>query len=107
MPGIMVEATQLGFYNSRRRRPGDVFEIRDNQAFSRKWMRPAPKNSSPTHQDFTEEELEAARKTDKQAAADLGMPIPGREPETLAEAQGSGVEPNPDLADPPTEDQVI
>lgn len=36
--GIKVVATQIGYYDHGRRKVGDVFEIRDQQAFSHKWM---------------------------------------------------------------------
>jgi hypothetical protein len=36
--GIRVQATQTGYYDDARRRPGDVFTIRSEQQFSKKWM---------------------------------------------------------------------
>jgi len=36
---IKVEATQLGYYDNHRRRPGEVFFIYHESEFSRKWMR--------------------------------------------------------------------
>ena len=35
---IRVRATQLGYYDDKRRREGDVFTIQNEQAFSAKWM---------------------------------------------------------------------
>lgn len=35
---MKVKATELGYYEDKRRRPGDVFEISDEKAFSHKWM---------------------------------------------------------------------
>jgi len=36
--GIRVRATQLGYYDHVRRRPGDVFTIRSEQEFASVWM---------------------------------------------------------------------
>jgi hypothetical protein len=36
--GIKVRATQMGYYDHARRRDGDVFLIKDAQAFSSRWM---------------------------------------------------------------------
>lgn len=33
-----VQAIRTGYYNHRRRRPGDVFKLVDKKAFSAKWM---------------------------------------------------------------------
>lgn len=35
---MKVKATRLGYYNHRRRREGDVFELMDDKAFSKRWM---------------------------------------------------------------------
>lgn len=35
---IMVQATKMGFYSLARRRPGDVFQLRDPSHFSERWM---------------------------------------------------------------------
>ena len=35
---MKVKATQLGYYNHRRRREGHVFEIVNEKDFSKKWM---------------------------------------------------------------------
>ena len=52
---MKVRATMLGYYNHRRRREGEVFEVFDEKAFSTKWMEkldkpveePAPKKKPP------------------------------------------------------------
>jgi hypothetical protein len=36
---MKVQAMRLGYYSHRRRRPGDVFRIRDKKDFSKQWMR--------------------------------------------------------------------
>jgi hypothetical protein len=36
--GIRVQATQLGYYDDKRRRIGDVFTIGSMKEFSHKWM---------------------------------------------------------------------
>lgn len=36
---MRVRATQLGYYNLERKRPGDVFVLEKPEHFSRKWMR--------------------------------------------------------------------
>ena len=35
---MRVKATQLGYYNHRRRRENDEFEIVDKKDFSKRWM---------------------------------------------------------------------
>lgn len=35
---MKVRATKLGYYNHRRRRENDVFELMDEKAFSNRWM---------------------------------------------------------------------
>ena len=35
---IKVRATGVGFYGNQRLREGDLFEIKDMEAFSKKWM---------------------------------------------------------------------
>lgn len=35
---MKVRAIRLGYYNHRRRREGDIFELLDDKAFSEKWM---------------------------------------------------------------------
>lgn len=35
---MKVRATKLGYYDHRRRREGDVFEIHSEKAFSKLWM---------------------------------------------------------------------
>jgi len=43
----IVQATQLGYYDDARRRPGDVFGVRPEE-FSSRWMRDAPRGSRPS-----------------------------------------------------------
>lgn len=35
---MKVRAKELGFYNHKRRRAGDVFDVVDERAFSKRWM---------------------------------------------------------------------
>jgi hypothetical protein len=35
---MKVRATQMGYYDLKRRREGDVFEIKTEKEFSSKWM---------------------------------------------------------------------
>jgi len=35
---MKVRAIRLGYYNHRRRREGEIFELLDDKAFSNKWM---------------------------------------------------------------------
>lgn len=35
---IKVQATQVGHYGDKLREPGDVFEVADEKAFSKRWM---------------------------------------------------------------------
>lgn len=35
---MKVRATRLGYYNHRRRREGDIFELLDENQFSKVWM---------------------------------------------------------------------
>lgn len=48
---MKVRAKRLGYYNHRRRREGDIFELTDETMFSDKWMerlddnKPTPKKS--------------------------------------------------------------
>ena len=35
---MKVKAKELGYYNDKRRRVGEVFEVAGDQAFSTKWM---------------------------------------------------------------------
>ena len=41
---MRVKAIKLGFYGYERRRPGDVFEISGEEAFSEKWMERVDRN---------------------------------------------------------------
>lgn len=62
---MKVRATRLGYYNHRRRREGDIFEITDEKAFSNKWMeavdgkpeksKPSKKSAPPVTQESSEE----------------------------------------------------
>jgi hypothetical protein len=36
---MKVEATELGFYGTTRKRPGDVFTLTSSAHFSARWMR--------------------------------------------------------------------
>ena len=40
-----VRALQVGYYDHSRRRPGDVFVIADEQAFSARWMERVPEQT--------------------------------------------------------------
>lgn len=35
---MKVKAKHMGYYNHRRRKPDEVFELIDDKAFSEKWM---------------------------------------------------------------------
>ena len=38
---MKVRATQIGYYGLNRRYVGEVFEIKNDQEFSKRWMEPA------------------------------------------------------------------
>lgn len=45
---IRVKATRLGYYGIHRRRPGDVFDIKEEKEFSEEWMeKVGPKVKGP------------------------------------------------------------
>lgn len=61
---MKVRAIRLGYYNHKRRREGEIFEVLDDKAFSKVWMekigeapKPKPKASpkEPVSQDSSEE----------------------------------------------------
>ena len=43
---MKVRATQMGYYDLKRRREGDVFEIKTEKEFSKKWMEKLDSKSS-------------------------------------------------------------
>lgn len=45
---VLVEATQLGYYDHIRRRAGEIFWINSPADFSKRWMRKAPQGAQPT-----------------------------------------------------------
>lgn len=45
---ILVMATQMGYYDDLRRRPGDVFYIHAEEDFSDMWMEDAPAGAEPS-----------------------------------------------------------
>lgn len=47
MATIKVKATQVGFYNGHRIRPGDIITIEEKQ-FSKRWMERAAPEAKPT-----------------------------------------------------------
>lgn len=49
---MLVVATKLGYYNLKRRRPGEVFKIKDKSHLSKVWMKPHDAGS----EDFGDEE---------------------------------------------------
>jgi len=60
---MKVKAKELGYYGNQRRREGEVFEIKNEKAFSEKWMEKcesveeAPVEPAP--QEAVEEEVES------------------------------------------------
>lgn len=44
---VLVEATQMGYYDHTRRRAGETFYINDPADFSKRWMRKAPSGAKP------------------------------------------------------------
>lgn len=59
--GFKVEAIEMGHYDLVRRRPGDVFFLKDPRQFSAKWMRKVPA-STPQHTTTIEEAAAEARR---------------------------------------------
>ena len=64
---MKVRATRLGYFNDRRRREGEIFEVIDKKAFSPKWMEivdgpkpaavPPPKEPAPAPAKTSSEEV--------------------------------------------------
>lgn len=52
---MLVQATQLGYFNDRRVYPGERFKLKDEKQFSERWMKVA-KAAAPVED---EEEVEA------------------------------------------------
>lgn len=48
---MIVVATRLGYYGIKRYREGDVFKIKDEKAFSSKWMKKADGYDEPEDED--------------------------------------------------------
>ena len=59
---MLVKATSIGYWDLKRRRPGDVFRLNDQAEFSPKWM-----------EELEEEEEEAPRRRVEQPRKPVPM----------------------------------
>jgi hypothetical protein len=86
LPGFKVRATQMGYFNEERKRPGDVFTLKFAHQFSNKWMERV--DARTPHQTTTGQEMLRREHDDilKMRASglptdpDTGMPEGGDDP---------------------------
>jgi len=81
---VKVQATQLGYYEDTRRRPGDVFWIRSPEEFSERWMRVVA-DDTPEHTTMLAEAL-------RQQHEDIRGMRRGATTEESVDTTGSAVE---------------
>jgi hypothetical protein len=67
--GIKVRATQTGYYGDKLQRPGDVFVIENERAFSKKWMERVDART-PEHTSKTSPELAERKPAQSEGASD-------------------------------------
>lgn len=102
---IKVQATQLGYYGHRRRHPGEVFVIKDQKAFSTKWMK-LVSNEVPetvpaaTFKSSRSEEIRRAEEAEVALKNIQGLPPPAAPTAATATPEGVADQP-PALETPP------
>lgn len=69
---IRVQATDIGYYDDVIRRVGDVFDIHDESAFSKKWMIRVPEDT-PERVTGSNEALERDRKAAQRPTGDTNV----------------------------------
>lgn len=81
---IKVRATQLGYYGLKRRREGDIFFIKNEAQFSKKWMVKVDDKELEEQDDvFEDEDLADKPKSKPKSKSNASKKIEKSEPESV------------------------